>query len=322
MTVLWGSNNNQNSPIYRGDEADVADTGLADVGLQSPHPESSTAFSMVRPQLQRNQAQPPSHQPPPPPAPQQIGNPTDSLSLMQLRRIVTEFPRIEPIAYAFTYADTASYEEEIEEWFSYTDAEFTRLRNAQDIFERRWKKFDTRSWGTADKDAQEAFIKREIAGLQATDLRRRCKSLQTLLHISLGVWDETAGVENSVVENDGSDTCAEGKVKSKTVATKTQVDFIRTGVLLITECGGVPQIYELFKRAFDRLWYSETPQNVCSANSGRNEDVREPQIPDSEIALLQDELFNVTTIMYILIESARNDMEGFSATYRDLGMGL
>jgi hypothetical protein len=256
MTVLWGSNNNQNSPIYKGDEADVADTGLADVGLPGPYPESSAGPSTGRPQLQRNQSQPPpAHQPPPPPAPQQIGNPTDSLSLMQLRRIVTEFPRIEPIAYAFTYADTASYEEEIEEWFSYSDAEFTRLRNARETFERRWKKFETRSWSTADKDTQEAFIKREVTGLQATDLRRRCKSLQTLLHISLGVWDETAGAGNSTPDSAEPDKDVEGKFKSRTVATKTQVDSIRTGVQLITECGGVSQTYELMKRAFDRLWY-------------------------------------------------------------------
>jgi hypothetical protein len=168
---------------------------------------------------------------------------------------VTEFPRIEPIAYAFTYADTASYEEEIEEWFSYTDAEFTRLRNAQETFERRWKKFDTRGWSMADKDTREAFIKRELTGLQATDLRRRCKSLQTLLHISLGVWDETSGVDSPMSDKStepGADT--EGKVKSKTVATKTHVDSIRTSILLITDCGGVPQIYDLIKGAFDRLW--------------------------------------------------------------------
>jgi hypothetical protein len=173
---------------------------------------------------------------------------------MQLRRIVTEFPRIEPIAYAFTYADTASYEEEIEEWFTYTDTEFTRLRNARETFQRRWKKFETRSWGTADKEAQEAFIRREIIGLQATDPRRRCKSLQTLLHISLGVWDESAGAPESEAVQELNDPSTEGKVKGKTLASREQIDFMRTGVQLITECGGVIHIYELMRRAFDRYW--------------------------------------------------------------------
>ena len=54
-----------------------------------------------------------------------------------------------------------------------------------------------------------------------------------------------------------------------------------------------------------------TTRKPFVTNNGRSEDVREPQMPDSEIALLQDELFNVTTILYMLIESARNDMEEF-----------
>jgi hypothetical protein len=177
---------------------------------------------------------------------------------MQLRRIITEFPRTEPVAYAFTYSDTASYEEEIEEWFSYSDAEFSRLRNAQETFERRWKKFETRRWEVVDKETQETFIKRELVGLQATDLRRRCKSLQTLLHISLGVWDETAGLDTSTPNSAGSDSEIIGKVKAKTAATKRHVNSMRTGVHLITACGGVAQMYELMRRAFDRLWYVET----------------------------------------------------------------
>lgn len=253
MTVLWSPNNNQNNSIYGRDEADVADTGLADVGLPPPDSQSSLGASVGRPQLQRNQPQPPPpHQPPPPPAPQQIGNPNDSLSLMQLRRIVTEFPRIEPIAYAFSYADTASYEEEIDEWFSYSSAEFTRVRNAQETFDRRWKKFEPRSWSTADKETQKTFIRREITGLQATDLRRRCKSLQTLLHISLGVWDESAGAGDPTPET--TEPNAEEKTKGRTAASKTQVESIRRGVLLITESGGVTQTFELLRRAFDRFW--------------------------------------------------------------------
>lgn len=172
---------------------------------------------------------------------------------MQLRRIVTEFPRIEPVAYAFTYADAATYEEEVDEWFTYNEAEFLRLRNAKETFERRWKKFDTRSWMDADKETQMAFIRREVTGLQATDLRRRCKSLQTLLHISLGVWDETAGIHSSAINGDELD--APEKPKGRTAATAAQIESIKAGVLLVTECGGVSQIYELMRRAFDKLWY-------------------------------------------------------------------
>src|SRR6266536_4785172 len=100
MASLWTSKASADSPIPQKDVADVADTGLADVGL--PSPEQPTSVPMGRPQLQRNQPQPPPpHQPPPPPSPQQICSPSDSLSLLQLRRIVNEFPKMDPTSYAF-----------------------------------------------------------------------------------------------------------------------------------------------------------------------------------------------------------------------------
>ena len=46
-------------------------------------------------------------------------NTSDSLNLMQLRKIVTELPKVEATPYAFTYSDAASLPEEIEEWFTY-----------------------------------------------------------------------------------------------------------------------------------------------------------------------------------------------------------
>src|SRR4051794_24860076 len=192
MTSLWSSKSVE-TPAPK-DDSDVADTGLADVGLPPPQP--LTSVPMGRPQLQRNQPQaPPPHQPPPPPAPQQIGNPNDSLSLMQLRRIVTEFPKTDPTSYAFEYTDTATYEEEVDEWFSYNEAEYKRLRRAKDIFERRWMKFSQKTWLEAEGGERQRFVQEEANGLLATDLRKRCKSLQTILHIVLGVWHETAGLK-------------------------------------------------------------------------------------------------------------------------------
>lgn len=256
MTNLWGSNSSPNPPLVSRDDLEMANPTPTDMTPPDPRLQVQAAAGPLaaRPQLQRNQSQPPPpHQPPPPPSPQQIGNPNDSLSLMQLRRIVTEFPRIEPVAYAFTYTDTATYEEEIDEWFNYNDAEFQRLRTAKETFERRWKKFDTRSWMTADEETKIAFIRREVTSLQATDLKRRCKSLQTLLHVILGVWDETAGTHNSATTTDELD--APGKSNSKTTASTGQIESIKAGVHLVTDCGGVKQIYELMKRSFDKLWY-------------------------------------------------------------------
>ena len=228
------------------DVADVVDTGLADVELPPPQP--LTSVPMGRPQFQRNQPQPPPpHQPPPPPAPQQIGNPNDSLSLMQLRRIVTDFPKIDPTSYAFTYADTASFEEEVDEWFSYDDAEFKRLYRAKDTFQRRWNKFADKPWLEVGREERDRFVKREINDLHTSDLRRRCKSLQTILHIIMGVWDETAGVRS------------DDEVQNKTRAAQMQLDHMKDGILLIAEAEGIPLLYDVLRNAFARLWFESWP---------------------------------------------------------------
>jgi hypothetical protein len=237
------------------DTADVADTGLADVGLPSPAPDPPTSVPMARPQLQRHQPQPPPpHQPPPPPAPQQqqqqqmLGNPTDSLSLVQLKKLVTEFPKIDPTSYTFVYADTASFEEEIDEWFSYNEAEFKRLNRAKDTFGRRWKKVSEKSWLETDREQRLNFLKKEIEGMHAADLRRRCKSLQTILHVVLGIWDETAGKKEEL------DATLSKKPKNKTRATPSQIECMKENLLLLAESGGIEVVYDVMQNAFKYLW--------------------------------------------------------------------
>lgn len=275
MTSLWASSKAPQPPLdspTSKDVSDVADTGLADVGLPPPQPTSEV---IGRPQLSRNQpAPPPPHQPPPPPAP----NPNDSLSLMQLRRIVTEFPKAEATSYAFTYADTASFEEEIDEWFSYNDAEYKRLQNARDTFERRWKKVSSEPWLESDK--REEFVEREVSGLHATDLRRRCKSLQTILHIILGVWHESAGTKQD-----------ESK-KSRTKATPEQLKHMQACITLVADVGGIALIYQVLQNAFKTLW---------------DDEYRETKLVEEDIPYIRDELDNVTTIVYLIIEGVRND---------------
>ena len=262
MASLWS----KPTPDPPKDNADVADTGLADVGLPATQPPASVP--MGRPQLQRNQPQPPPpHQPPPPPSPQQANNPNDSLSLMQLRRIVTEFPKVDPVSYAFTYNDTATFEEEVDEWFSYNDAEFKRLHRAKDTFERRWKKFSGKPWLEAAREQHEKFVKQEVDDLRDVDLRRRCKGLQTILHIILGVWDETAGMKAAESERpkdrgkeeaeelkDRAEGVENTEAKPKTKATESQLGQMKEGVLLVAEAGGIALLYQVMQNAFKCLW--------------------------------------------------------------------
>jgi hypothetical protein len=183
---------------------------------------------------------------------------------MQLRRIVSEFPKIDPTSYAFTYADTASFEEEVDEWFSYNDAEFRRLQRAKGTFERRWKKFAGKEWAEAEEEQRKAFVKQESNGLQAVDLRRRCKSLQTILHIILGVWHETACRAAEPVPSKGKEKEIEQETtdkpegfvrpKSRTKATKSQLENMKSGILLVAEAGGIVHLFRVMQDAFNRLW--------------------------------------------------------------------
>ncbi|KAB8291746.1 hypothetical protein EYC80_006541 [Monilinia laxa] len=270
------------------DAADVTDTGLADVGLPAPPQVSQTpaSASATRPQLARNQPQPPPpHQPPPPPLQQQmVGNPNDSLSLMQLQRLVTDFPKVDPTSYTFVYSDTATFEEEVDEWFSYNEAEFKRLHRAKDTFHRRWKKCSGKTWVAADREEQLKFVKKEVQGLHASDLRRRCKSLQTLLHIILGVWDENAGKKEELKPIQSGDK------KGRTKATPSQLESMNTSVSLLAESGGIEMIYEVMQTAFKHLW---------------DDEFRETKITEDDIPFVQDELDNVMTIFYLTIEGAR-----------------
>ncbi|KAH6715055.1 pheromone-dependent cell cycle arrest protein-like protein Far11 [Leptodontidium sp. MPI-SDFR-AT-0119] len=282
MASLWSGKTPPDTPTSK-DVSDVADTGLADVGLPAPQP---TSVAMGRPQLQRNQpAPPPPHQPPPPPSP----NPNDSLSLMQLRRIVTEFPKVDPTAYAFTYADAASFEEELDEWFSYNDAEYKRLQRARDTFERRWRKFSNIPW--LESQDRQKFVEREVNGLHATDLRRRCKSLQTVLHIILGVWDETAGVKS------------EETPKPKTKATPKHLENMKAGIAVVANAGGIALIFQVLQNAFKMLW---------------DDEFRETKMLDEDIPHIQDELDNVTTVVYVIVEGIRNDPVGLASARQQI----
>jgi hypothetical protein len=186
---------------------------------------------------------------------------------MQLRRIVTEFPKIEPISYDFTYGDSSTFEEEVDEWFSYNDAEFKRLQRAKDTFERRWKKFSGKPWMESEHEERANFVHQEIEDLRDGDLRRRCKGLQTILYIILGVWNETAGLKNMEVEEvlvNGEETHEKGEegpngserpdAKLKTKATESQIEEMKGGIHLLSEAGGIAVLYQVLQNAFTCLW--------------------------------------------------------------------
>ncbi|KAG9242309.1 pheromone-dependent cell cycle arrest protein-like protein Far11 [Calycina marina] len=307
-TLLPGDN-----PVYE-DAPDVADTGLADVGLPAPNPPApiTVGVPMGRPQLARNQDQPPPQsQPRPPPPPNQIGNPQDSLSLMQLRRIVNEFPKSDMLTYAFEYEDTAAFEEEVNEWFSYNSAEYTRLIGAKETFQRRWRKVSEQPWIDSNSEERRGFMQKEVDKLLSQQLRRRCKALQSLLHVILGVWDETAGLtkEEKPRTSDKKVAPEEQSPKDtqanwdKMKASSQQLKHMQFGIEALVAVGGIKFLFRVMQNAFQRFW---------------DDDYRETQLVDEDIPFIQDELDNLTTIFYVIIEGTRKSPEYHSVARAEL----
>lgn len=198
------------------------------LGLAAAQPSPSRqAFAMpMRPQLRRDgsatiplqppPAPPPSTEPPPPP--------TDSLSLLQLKSLVREVPRVEPTPYAFVYQDAQSLPEEVEEWFAYTTPERANILRAQSCYATEWGLFNdwsldddsSQDWTKTPKEKRREFIASLLRGLQEPNIERRLEQLEALVYIVLGCWHETAGLEaHSLTLSEASTLLTKGKTDSR-----------------------------------------------------------------------------------------------------------
>lgn len=284
--------------------------GLADDDPKQPLPQerlptagSSTTSSFAalslssgaRPVLRRESSVPAPSQPPPPaPAPPPengdfgTGNTTDSLSLMQLRRLVTEMPRVEPTPYAFVYTDAATLPEELEEWFTYNLEERARILKAQSSFATEWGAHNnwvftgdeegTLDWMKASLDKRREFMRKLIAGLQEPDLDKRLRQLEALVYLVLGCWHETAGVQPSYMkdspvshkskrkapyaeeDNDAQDpTISAEEQRMKSIETQfsnsmLQLEWVQRNVLMLFEIKGLQPLFDTVRNACLREW--------------------------------------------------------------------
>ncbi|KKY25423.1 putative required for hyphal anastomosis [Diplodia seriata] len=167
-------------------------------GSQPQAPADGVALPK-RPGLKRDKSAPaPQRLPPPaPPAPplDPSHQPTDSLSLMQLKKLVTDMPKVEPTPYAFEYEDAASFEVEIEEWFSYSIEEQAMLLKAQSSFVEEWVALEDGTlsnlaayeqgemdWVNAPPALREQLTCKLVSGLAQTDNKEmRLRNLEALV---------------------------------------------------------------------------------------------------------------------------------------------
>ncbi|KAG6009639.1 hypothetical protein E4U21_001703 [Claviceps maximensis] len=215
---------------------------------------------------------------------QQTPTSTDSLSLVQLRRIVAEVNRAEPVAYDFVYADMGPHAEEIDEWFVYQFWQWVRLNAAQKAFEWHWNQESDGqvSWDDADHDTRARFVRAAIAGVQSNDAALKSASIGKIIYLVLGRWGDTA--MSNVTDAD-----------SRSISSMSQLQAIKAGVECLTLLEGFPVIWEALRSCFELHWSGDIHQQASPQEA-------------------QDELMNLMTIMYIAIQETLNDPLNMSSS--------
>lgn len=186
----------------------------------------------------------------------ETGNSTDSLSLVQLKKLITDLPKLERTAYAYEYEDTRAFPEELEEWFQYTEEERYTLLRAKLTFEEQWGQAQSSSvepskraldWRDAGVVAQQQFVVHKLRGLASPDISVRVKCLECISHVALGVWGETAGYEahdrEAKTDDDGIRPNDSEYRKSK-----IQIEWIHGGAELLRGAGAVQSLMEVLVR--------------------------------------------------------------------------
>lgn len=251
-----------NSKLDQGDEAVPARLARAmEDRDQSAAP--STIKLLTRPQLLGGGSAPPPPQQPPPPAPAQqqseeVGNAADSLSLIQLKKLVNDLPKVEPTAYAFEYRDTQSFPEELDEWFQYAEEDKSMVLQGRATFEQIWEHFltegapaeDTLTWTQASDDQRRSFIEEQISGLEDVHISTRVSSLETITYIALGVWGDTAGLrEDGDIEERAKDA---SEADTPYDLSSLQLRWMRKSADMIVGCSGLQPIFTAFRRICDQ----------------------------------------------------------------------
>ena len=216
-----------------------------------------------RPVLRREGSTPAPPQQPPPPAPppqrEESGNPTDSLSLQQLRKLVSDFPKAEPTAYAYEYEETRSFPEELEEWFQYTEEETYMLLRAKQTFLEEWERVKAEApssadqaldWSDAGEQNKASFATGFVQELTNPDLPTRVKALDCISYIVLGAWNDSAGIEKDDAVVDVVPSIAKW-FESQATKPRWQLKCIFDDTKMMSTLGVAQKLIELLRKIWD-----------------------------------------------------------------------
>lgn len=210
-----------------------------------------------RPILRREgSAPPPPPRQPPPPAPQaQEDGQSESLSVAQLRNIATNLPKLEPKAYAYSYDETRTFPEELEEWFQYTEYERGLWEASKGAYDEGFASFEDmeeRGAGAGldpSSGCNERFVTQQLEILEGTDPESRRQALLAITYMAMGSWARLDSRSDSVPEEDASDFAPpNGKYRRANV----QLWSIQAASILLCRAGAVKVLFKIVRKICDQ----------------------------------------------------------------------
>lgn len=244
--------------------------------LDPEEQKQNVSHIQIRPPMRKDQWAPAPQQPPPPASPtnaEETEGPTDSLSLMQLKRIVKDMPTKEPTPYDFKYSDSSSFENEVEELFSYSIEERRFLVHLPNAFQHVWQDFEDNDledtddndgehqehtvWWECDGQDRRAFLKELKSGISLHNQVDRLANIQALVYIALGCWLDLGinRLEPSVENHTGSydaDVGSEPGQHSGRPKKSLQSIEMQKNILLVEEEVGATVVFEALRAACSR----------------------------------------------------------------------
>lgn len=245
---------------------------------------------------------PPPSQPPPSPPPQ--ADPTDSLSLPQLRQLVSQFPKTEQRAYAFQYADAEDFAHEIDEWFHYTELEQDRgyLLTSLEAFEQRWRLYcesnelpEDTTWIAVTDRHREQFCAELVDDVSDDDYASRIETLCCIYYVLMGAWSTTAGLEPQADNAAGADDPASEHTRVNAV----QIQWMHKGVDVLTQKKVISSLFDCLMQAAEPPVVKEPSPNKEAAEAS------EGDFGENEYR----EIILCLSCFYILVESARSRID-------------
>ncbi|KAH0276148.1 hypothetical protein KCU71_g17890, partial [Aureobasidium melanogenum] len=260
-----------------------------------------------RPLLKRDSSAPPPKQPPPTvPDVDPSQDPPDSLTLAQLKNLRAGFPVLQnppqqpvPLSsvYDFEYRDSQSFPVEIEEWFTYSEKERSKLRQINAAFDHAWKAHTAQDpvpdW-TASPQLGMNFVANLLHDLQLGSPHQQNQALQVLTYISLGTWEETAGREtlNPFFAVLGSNQPQVTDGLPNYAGATFQIQIMINTLCMLAQQGAVPLVYSLMK-------------SVCERDltaSAQNEDTSNSKYAEGDESI---DVWCTLTLIYLFVELSR-----------------